>query len=71
MFTEVVFLRHSESFDPDNILIRFEENQFVDQDNGLPAGVIDHLKAQAAVDEERRIKRFSSPVLPRSGIVLG
>ena len=54
----ILFLRHSESLDPDRAMIRFEENKFADPDNRLSADTIDHLKAQAAIDEERRLERF-------------
>jgi hypothetical protein len=67
----VLFLRHNESLDPDRILIRFEENVFADQGNKLPADVIDLLKAQAAIDEERRREKVANPVSRRSGIILG
>jgi hypothetical protein len=56
----ILFLRHNESLDPDRVLIRFEENSFADQGNKLPADVIDHLQAQAAIDEDRRRERLSS-----------
>jgi hypothetical protein len=67
----ILFLRHDESLDPDRVLIRFEENKFADQGNKLPADAVEHLQAQAAIDEDRRRERVSSPLSRRSGIILG
>jgi hypothetical protein len=55
----ILFLRHSESLDPDRVMIRFEENSFADRGNKLPADVSDHLQAQAAIDEDRRRERLA------------
>jgi hypothetical protein len=66
----VLFLRHSESLEPDRVMVRFEENRFADQDNRLPTGVIDHLRAQAAIDDDVRRYRLSGSHGPLSKIII-
>ena len=51
-------MRSNESLEPDRVLIRFEENRFADHGNKLPADVVAHLQAQAAIDEKRRLERL-------------
>jgi hypothetical protein len=67
----ILFLRHDESLDPDRVRIRFEENKFADQGNQLPADVISHLQAQAAIDDRGRRDNIPGPLSRRSRIILG
>ena len=56
----ILFLRLSESLDPDRVLIRFEENSFADLGNKLPADAVEHLQAQTAIDEDSQHERLAS-----------
>jgi hypothetical protein len=63
----ILFLRPYCSLGPDEVLIRFEENRLADPSNRLPGEVIGHLKAQAAIDDKRRLDRllgWQMPVRP-------
>jgi hypothetical protein len=54
----VLFLPAEGTLDPDRVLIRFEENPYVDASNALPREAAVQLKAQAAIDVARRRMRF-------------
>jgi hypothetical protein len=56
----ILFLRPSGSLNQKQALIRFEENQFSENGNILPGNAVEHLKAQADIDDNRRLEKMSS-----------